>query len=113
MCVSNGDGSFTGLNSAGGRKEKEQKNRCIRHVQCSSPRLWRVISLSPVSTRLAFLLLYFWYRLCRESLGCLNLGEPVEGMTELLSVLRDKRNQHQDSIVSNVPTSVTSSLFSV
>ena len=38
MCVNNGDGSFTGLNSAGGRKKKEQKNRCIRCVQCSSPK---------------------------------------------------------------------------
>lgn len=38
VCASNGDGSFTGLNSAGGRKKKEQKNRCIRHVQCSSPK---------------------------------------------------------------------------
>lgn len=38
VCVSNGDGRFTGLNSAGGRKKKEQKNRCVRHVQCSRPK---------------------------------------------------------------------------
>ena len=76
-------------------------------------RPWRVASSSPVFTRLAFLLLYFWHRLCRQSLGYLHLGEPVEGMTELLSVLRDKRNQHQDSVVNNGLTSVTSFLSSV
>lgn len=57
---------------------------------------------------------YFRHGFCRQSLGYLNLGELLERLTELLSVLKDEPGiSTKLAPVSNGPTSVVGLMFSV